>query len=40
MRMNESLELDAHRAAKRQSLVFTRISPQTGCDFSELKNEN
>ena len=38
--MNESLELDAYRAGKRQSPVFTRISPQTGCDFPELKNEN
>ena len=40
MRMNESLELDAYRAGKRQSPVFTRISTQTGCDFPQLKNEN
>ena len=38
--MNESLELDAYRAGIRQSPVFTRISPQTGCDFPKLKNEN
>ena len=35
MRMDESLELDACRAGKRQSPVFTRISHQTGCDFLE-----
>ena len=29
MGMNESLELDVHRAGIRQSPVFTRISPQT-----------
>ena len=40
MRMNESLELDVHRTGIRQSPVFTRISPKTGCDFLELKNEN
>ena len=40
MRMNESLELDAYRAGKRQLPVFTRISHQTGCDLPELKNEN
>ena len=34
------LELDVYKAGKRQSLVFTRISPQTGCDFPEFKNEN
>ena len=34
------LELDVYKAGKRQSLVFTRINPQTGCDFPELKNEN
>ena len=39
MRMNKSLELDAYRAGKSQSPVFTRISPQTGCDFPQLKNE-
>ena len=33
MRMNESLELDVHRAGIRQSPVFTRISPQTDYDF-------
>ena len=38
--MNESLILDAYRAGKRQLPVFTRISPQTGFDFPELKNEN
>ena len=38
--MNESLELDAYRAGKRQSPVFTRISHQTGCDLQQLKNEN
>ena len=40
MRMDESLELDVHRAGIRQSPVFTRISPHTDCDFHELKNEN
>ena len=40
MRMNESLEVDVHRAGIRQWLVFTRISPQTDCGFCELKNEN
>ena len=38
MRMNESLELDVHRAGIRQSPVFTRVSPQTDCDFPELRN--
>ena len=38
--MNESLELDVYTAGKIQSPVFTRISPQTGCNFPELKNEN
>ena len=37
--MNESLELDVHRAGIRQSPVFTRISSQN-LDFPELKNEN
>ena len=37
--MNESLELDVHRAGIRQSPVFTRISPKTDCDFPKLKNE-
>ena len=40
MRMNESLELDVHRTGIRQSPVFTRISPKTGCDFPELKYDN
>ena len=31
--MNESLELDVHRAGIRQSPVFTRIGPQNDCDF-------
>ena len=38
--MNESLELDVHRTGIRQSPVFTRISPKTGCNFPELKYEN
>ena len=38
--MNESLEVGVHRAGIRQSPVFTRISPQTDCDFCKLKNEN
>ena len=39
MKMNESLELDVHRAGIRQSPVFTGISPQTECDFLALRNE-
>ena len=38
--MNESLEVDVHKAGIRQSLVFTRISPQTDCDFCKPMNEN
>ena len=38
--MNESLELDVHRVEIWQSVVSTRISPQSDCDFPELRNEN
>ena len=38
--MNESFELDVHRPGIRQSPVFTRISPQTGYNFPELKTKD